>query len=267
NVLGHTYGAEYGKRSGGQVTVVTTSGTNQWHGAVFEYLRNNKLDARNFFSSTEGAPPFKRNQFGGSLGGPIVRDKVFIFGTYEGFRERLNDDSTSIVPSAQARQGLIPCYLANPTNTATACPDRGAYVSAPNLVPGILPFFRYWPAANGPELLQNGLPTGSAFNFSNTSRPVNEDFGLARFDYNLSGQDSLSTSFTADRGHRDSPQDNPVMIQRQGNGLYTLSAQETHIFSPTLVNTFTFGYARAWADQVATPNEPFPDSLLFLKGE
>src|SRR3989441_830969 len=58
NVLGHTYGAEYGKRSGGQVTVVTTSGTNQWHGAAFEYLRNNKLDARNFFSSTEGAPPF-----------------------------------------------------------------------------------------------------------------------------------------------------------------------------------------------------------------
>src|SRR5437773_479449 len=68
NVLGHSYGAEYGKRSGGQITVVTTSGTNQWHGALFEYLRNNKLDARNFFSTTEGAPPFKRNQFGGSLG-------------------------------------------------------------------------------------------------------------------------------------------------------------------------------------------------------
>src|SRR5207249_1128571 len=245
----------------------TSSGTNQWHGAAFEYLRNNKLDARNFFSNTEGAPPFKRNQFGGSLGGPIVRDKMFVFGTYEGFRERLNDDTTAIVPSAQARQGLIPCYLANPTNTATACPNRGAYVPAPNLVPGILPFFRYWPAPNGPELLQNGLPTGSAFNFSNPSRPVNEDFGLARVDYNLSIQDSLSSSFTADRGTRDNPGDNPIMIQRQGNALYTLSAQETHIFSPTLVNTMTFGWARAWADQVATPNEPFPDSLLFMKGE
>src|SRR6266566_3168295 len=143
NVLGHTYGAEYGKRSGGQVTVVTTSGTNQWHGAAFEYLRNNKLDARPFFS--QDTAPFKRNQFGGSLGGPIVRDKMFIFGTYEGFRERLNDDTTAIVPSARARQGLIPCYIANPTNTATACPNPGAYVPAPNLVPGILPFFRYWP--------------------------------------------------------------------------------------------------------------------------
>src|SRR5881409_1876392 len=220
NVLGHSYGAEYGKRSGGQITVVTTAGTNQWHGAAFEYLRNNKLDARNFFSNTEGAPPFKRNQFGGSLGGPIVRNKVFIFGTYEAFRERLNDDTTAIVPSAQARQGLIPCYLAYPTNTATACPNPGAYVTAPNLVPGILPFFRYWPAQNGPELLQNGLPTGSALSFSNPWRPVNEDFGLSRFDYTVSTQDTFSASFSADRGFRADPQTpNPVMIQKQGSGL------------------------------------------------
>ena len=266
NVLGHTYGAEYGKRSGGQVTVVTTSGTNQWHGAAFEYLRNNKLDARNFFSNTEGAPPFKRNQSGGSLGGPIVRNKMFIFGTYEGFRERLNDDTTAIVPSAQARQGLIPCYLANPTNTATACPNRGAYVSAPNLVPGILPFFRYWPAPNGPELLQNGLPTGSAYSYSNPWRPVNEDFGLLRGDYTLSTQDSFTSSFNADKGNRADPQANPVMVQRQSNALYTLSGQETHIFSAAVVNTATFGWARAWADQDAVPSEPFPDSLLFLKG-
>jgi len=264
NVLGHTYGAEYGKRSGGQITVVTTSGTNQWHGAAFEYLRNNKLDARPFFS--QDTAPFKRNQFGGSLGGPIVRDKMFIFGTYEGFRERLARDTTAIVPSAQVRQGFLPCYLAYPTNTATACPERGAYVTAPNLVPGILPFMRYWPAPNGPELLQNGLPTGSAYSFTNPPRPVNEDFGLSRFDYTLSSQDTLSSSFSADRGTRNNPQDNPIMSERSGNGLYTLSAQETHIFSPTVVNTATFGYARAWADQIATPDQPFPDSLLFMKG-
>src|SRR5881296_4492632 len=140
NVLSHTYGAEYGKRSGGQITVVTTSGTNLWHGSAFEYLRNNKFDSRPFFASSEGAPPFKRNQFGGSLGGPLRRDKMFIFGTYEAFRERRNDETTAIVPSAQARQGLIPCHIANPTNTAAACPNPGAYITAPNLVPGILPF-------------------------------------------------------------------------------------------------------------------------------
>src|SRR2546428_1234839 len=205
NVLSHTYGAEYGKRSGGQITVVTTSGTNLWHGSAFEYLRNNKFDSRPFFASSEGAPPFKRNQFGGSLGGPLRRDKMFIFGTYEAFRERRNDEASPIVPSAQARQGLIPCHL-----TPGPCSNPGAYVHAPNLVPGILPFMRYWPATTGPELLQNGLPTGSAYSYTNPWRPVNEDFGLTRGDYNLSTKDSISASFNADRGNRADPQDNPV---------------------------------------------------------
>src|SRR3989454_7655590 len=88
NVLAATYSAEYGKRAGGQINVVTTSGTNQLHGTAFEYLRNGVLDARNFFDQTIGAPPFKRNQFGGALGGPLKKDKMFLFGTYEGFQER-----------------------------------------------------------------------------------------------------------------------------------------------------------------------------------
>ena len=89
NVLQHTYGAEYGKRAGGQIAVVTSSGTNTWHGSGFEYLRNSALDARNFFDQTTSTPPFKRNQFGGTLGGPIKKDKLFIFGNYEGFQQRL----------------------------------------------------------------------------------------------------------------------------------------------------------------------------------
>src|SRR5206468_1023873 len=115
NVLGYTYGAEYGKRAGGQITVVTSSGTNEWHGSAFEYLRNSALDARNFFDYTDrdgdgkaDAAPFKRNQYGGSLGGPIIKDKMFIFGNYEGFRERLAQTSVAIVPNLQARQGRLP---------------------------------------------------------------------------------------------------------------------------------------------------------------
>jgi len=100
NVLSYTYGAEYGKRAGGQITLVTTSGTNQWRGAVFEYLRNSALDARNFFDATPQAAPFKRNQFGGSLGGPLIKDKMFIFGNYEGYQERLAKTSVAIVPSS-----------------------------------------------------------------------------------------------------------------------------------------------------------------------
>jgi len=267
NVLSHTYGAEYGKRSGGQITVVTTSGTNQWHGSAFEYVRNNKFDSRPFFASSEGAPPFKRNQFGGSLGGPIRRDKMFIFGTYEAFRERRNDETTAIVPSAQARLGLLPCNVIKADTRYRDFNCGGsAYVGVPEPEPRILPFFRYWPAQNGPELLQNGLPTGSAYNYSTPWRPVNEDFGLSRFDYTVSTQDTFSTSFSADRGFRADPQANPVIIQKQGSGLYTLSAQETHIFSPTLVNTANFGWSRAWADQTADPLVPFPDSLIFLSG-
>src|SRR5881628_2712185 len=108
NVLTDTYGAEYGKRAGGQISIVTSSGTNQLHGSAFEYMRNNVLDARNFFDQTNGAPPFIRHQFGGALGGPIKKNKMFLFGTYEEFRHVLSRSSASIVPGTFARQGLFP---------------------------------------------------------------------------------------------------------------------------------------------------------------
>src|SRR5947208_13010902 len=138
NVLEHTYGAEYGKRAGGQVSIVTSSGTNQWHGDVFEYLRNSALDAKNFFEDKKG--PFKRNQFGGTLGGPLKKDKVFVFGNYEGFQQRLAQSTRAIYPDVQSRQGLLPCYLAFPTTVSSSCPDRSAFVPVPNLKQEMLPF-------------------------------------------------------------------------------------------------------------------------------
>src|SRR6185437_13441941 len=83
-----TYGAEYGKRPGGQVSIITASGTNELHGSAYEFLRNSALDARNFFD--QGAiPQFQRNEFGGALGGPIKKNKLFLFGNYEGYRQHL----------------------------------------------------------------------------------------------------------------------------------------------------------------------------------
>ena len=204
NVLGHTYGAEYGKRAGAQVTIVTTSGTNQWRGSVFEYLRNSALDTRNFFDVANApnptpVPQFQRNQFGGAVGGPIRKDKMFFFGNYEGFRERLAVSQFGYVPSSQVRQGLWP-------NAA------GQYVQASNLEPRILPFFQYWPEPNGPELLLNGLPTGTARYSANPKRSVQEDFGLGRFDYYLSTQDSVNGNFTADKGNRSNPQDSTFLV-------------------------------------------------------
>src|SRR5437867_2650562 len=164
NVLEHTYGAEYGKRSGGQVSIVTSSGTNNWHGSLFEYHRNSALDTRDFFQTEKG--PFKRHQFGGTIGGPLKKDKLFVFGNYEGFQQRLGQSNRAIVPDVQSRQGLLPCYLAYPgAATSANCPDRAAFVPVPNLKPGMLPFAnKFWPAPNGPEVLSpEGLLTGTAY--------------------------------------------------------------------------------------------------------
>src|SRR3989449_2903774 len=137
NVLPHSYGAEYGKRAGGQISVVTSSGTNQLHGSVFEYLRNSALDARNFFDQGGGAPPFKRNQFGASLGGPIIKDRAFLFGNYEGFQQRWANSAATSVPDAFARQGMMPCYIATPAACGpnTSLQSQSQYVTVPNLKP------------------------------------------------------------------------------------------------------------------------------------
>src|SRR6202521_1778443 len=108
NLVANTYGAEYGKRAGGTVNIVTASGTNELHGDAFEYLRNSAFDARNFFDATIGTPPFKRHQFGGMLGGPIKKGKLFLFGNYEEFRQELARSSVAVVPGTNARLGLLP---------------------------------------------------------------------------------------------------------------------------------------------------------------
>src|SRR5208283_3417929 len=107
NVLRDSYGAEYGKRPGAQVTIVTQSGTNQWHGSLYEYIRNNVLDAPNYFAMGT-TPPFQRNQFGAALGGPIQKDKTFLFVNYEGFRQNLHQTSVAFVPDLASRAAAVP---------------------------------------------------------------------------------------------------------------------------------------------------------------
>src|SRR5262249_50513463 len=140
NVMTGTYSAEYGKRAGAQVTAITQSGTNQFHGSVFEFLRNSALDARNFFDQGSVAP-LRRNQFGGSAGGPIKKDSVFLFGNYEGLRHRLGISNVSVVPDDNARKGLLP-------NAST-----GVYAPVAGLRPEMLNYMPLWPAANGPEVM------------------------------------------------------------------------------------------------------------------
>jgi hypothetical protein len=263
NVLEHTYGAEYGKRAGGQISIVTTSGTNQLHGDVFEYLRNSDLDARNFFETTIG--PFKRNQFGGALGGPIKKDKMFLFGNYEGFRQRLAQSTRAIVPDIPSRQGLLPCNVITPA--PSSCPASG-YAPVPNLKQGMLPYANaFWPVPNGSEvLLANGLASGTAYNYNSAVQWAGENFGLARFDYTISSKDSFSANYSYDSGERHTPQPDSNFAQIEPISSQTAGIQETRVFTPSLVNTATLGYARTYATLVRINAVPIPSELLFLAG-
>jgi len=108
SVLTSNYSAEYGKTSGGVVNAVTRSGTNQFHGSAYEFIRNNHLDARNFFDDpTQSTPPFKRNQFGGAIGGPIFKNRTFFFADYEGIRQSKGISTQVTVPSQDARNGIL----------------------------------------------------------------------------------------------------------------------------------------------------------------
>src|SRR5436190_668312 len=254
NVLEHTYGAEYGKRAGGQISIVTSSGTNQWHGTLFEYLRNSALDARNFFDQTVGAPPFKRNQFGGALGGPLKKDKTFLFGTYEGFQERLSRSSVSVVPGTCARQGLYP-------NAAGAC------APVDGMKPAMLKYANaFWPAPSTPD-----RSDGTALAYANPPQKIGESLGIARFDQVLSSKDSFYANITVDNGLRINPWGGggggAPNFQTVANYIAkTLSLKETHVFSSSLVNIATVGYAGTYADSVNAPAVPMSKDVVFLEG-
>lgn len=248
NVVSETYSAEYGKRSGAQVSVATQSGTNAFHGSAFEFLRNSVLDARNFFDRGP-VPPFKRNQLGGTAGGPIQKDRTFIFGNYEGFRQRLGLSIVSVVPDDNARRGLLPDAQGVPT------PVTG-------LNPGMLPFMAFWPQANGPN-----LGGGAALSYSNPKQSIREDFGTARADRTLSDKDSLSAVYTVDNGYSLTPLDDPLFGTIVDMQNQVASLQEIHIFSPNVINTFTAGMARVGYAFNTPPLVPFPPSLSYVQGE
>jgi hypothetical protein len=252
NVLTDTYSAEYGKRAGAQISVVTQSGSNQVHGSLFEFLRNSALDARNFFDQAS-APPFRRNQFGGALGGPLRKDRLFLFANYEGFRQRLAASNVSVVPDLQARQGLLP-------NAA------GVYAPVTNLNSRILPYTDLWPQPNGPGLLANGLATGTALSFNNPRQSTREDFGTVRADYTIRNGDTLSAAYTVDDGNSLIPLADPlfgsaVMLRSQ-----VASLEETHIVSPNVLNRFSAGFSRAAFGYDSFPLSTFSPGLSFVTG-
>lgn len=219
NVVSDSYGAEYGKRPGGQVSIVTASGTNELHGTLYEFLRNSDLDARNFFDQGT-IPKFERNSFGGTLGGPIKKDKLFLFGNYEGFRQHLGLSDVTLVPDNAARSGIV-----GTINVGVA--------------PAVQPLLALWPLQNGPE-----LGNGIAEAFSHPLQTVREDFGTTRADYNLSQKDTLFGVYTIDDSYANTPSANPLSSVLEGLREQVASMQEQHVFSPSILNTVRIGYSR-----------------------
>jgi hypothetical protein len=243
NVQRDSYSAELGKRPGGQVIIATRSGSNQLHGSAFEFLRNNALDAPNYFDQGS-APPFQRNQFGAALGGPIRADKTFLFGNYEGFRQNLHQTSAAFVPGLAAR--------------AIA-------------VPSVQPLLNLWPTppAGMPELNIPGQTYGISEVFSSPIQTVREDFGTARVDHIFSEKDSLAAIYTIDDGHDVTatpldPFSSDIMTLRA----QVFSLEETHIFSPSLLNTVRVGFSRAGYFFTGEPTPGTPAAAVpgFLTG-
>jgi Carboxypeptidase regulatory-like domain/TonB-dependent Receptor Plug Domain len=217
-IVKDSYGAEYGKRPGAQVSIVTANGTNQLHGSLYEFVRNSAMDARNFFDQAN-IPPFQRNVFGGSAGGPIVKDKTFVFGNYEGYRQTLGLSDVTLVPDNASRAAALP---------------------------SIQPLLALWPVADGPELLTlAGKPSGIAIAYSNPIQNIREDFGTTRLDQVLSVNDNFAAVYTIDDSQAHSPTSNPITFDDLTLRAQVASLSETHVFSSNLVNKGTFGFSRA----------------------
>jgi hypothetical protein len=231
SVLTSNYSAEYGKTSGGVVNAITRSGTNDWHGSAYEFLRNSALDARNYFDTTSSPPPFKRNQFGGALGGPIIKNNTFFFADYEGIRQSLGISNLTFVPSQNARNGLL---CSNPSGAPQGSPCTTTPITVD---PHAAQFFTFYHLPNGP-ILGNG-DTGE-YTFSG-QQVVNENFVTTRIDHKFSDKDSLFGTYLFDQTPYSSPDglNNVEFNTKTSRQIWAF--EETHTFTPSFVNAVRVG--------------------------
>jgi hypothetical protein len=217
--------ANYGKTSGGVINAASRSGTNAFHGSAYEFIRNSKLDARNVFDTLRNSsgdlvvPPFKRNQFGVSLGGPVFKDRTFFFADYEGLRQSLSQTTTLTVPSANAHQGIL----------------VGGNVTVSPLV---APYLALFPTPSSPT-------TGDTGTFAYVAKQAtNEDFATGRLDHRISASDNFFATFLWDHGTQQNPDAYNFKLIGNEASRNTVSLEESHIFTPSIVNTARFGFNR-----------------------
>jgi outer membrane receptor protein involved in Fe transport len=245
-VLTNAYSAEFGRSAGGIINAVTRSGTNQLHGSAFEFRRDSSLDAKNYFDpANQPIPPFRRDQFGAVLGGPLSRDRTFFFGAYEGLVESLGVTGLTSVPDDNARQGILP----------------GGPVTLNPAIPRYLDLF---PHANG-----QSLGGGVAEYHYTLTQPTHEQFGQARLDHRFASGDSVFGRYTISNGHVDRQPTTkpPIAYTKESSRNQYLTVEDRHLFSPNLLATFKGGFNRSvsLADNVRTVDIP-PD-MSWIPGQ
>ncbi len=224
-VLTSSFGAQYGRALGGVFNAVSKSGTNEWHGDAYEFLRNSAMDAARWEDNALGGgikPPFRRNQFGATLGGPLRKDKLFFFASYEGTRQSLTTTHTANVPDLAGRQGNLP--------------GRTVPVS-----PLIVPFLNLYPA---PSPQGRNFGDGTAQFIFAATQGIQDNFGLFRLDDQISTSDSLFARFTASNSAKQDVGNFPQYgsLAFLGTDLFTIS--ETHVVSSRMLNASRFSFNR-----------------------
>jgi len=240
----HNFSAEFGRGGGAVIQVTTKSGTNQLHGTLFEFLRNDKLDANNFFNSGRAKPPYRQNQFGGTLGGPVLPNRMFYFGSYQGtyIREKLT--RLSRVPTPAAINGnLSPAAIFDPA-TQDAAGQRTAFpgntIPASRFDPVAVRMIRLYPAPNRAGV-QN-------FVF-NTPRNLDDHQIDTRFDWRVTDADSLFVRYSSADYYRLEPGTLPLPASGGDTAVRTSRAHTglvnwTRVLTPRMVNEFRVSYSR-----------------------
>lgn len=236
----NAYGAEFGRMGGGQVNVITKSGTNTLRGSIFEFHRNDALDAKNYFD-VGGKPPFTRNQFGATAGGPVRSNKLFYFVGYEGLGENLGRTITSAVPDAAARQGLLP-DTANPGQLRNV----GVHSS-------VAPYVNEYPMPNG-----TSLGDGTALYSFQFDQRIDQHFLQGRIDANLSDRSQMFARYTLDDADQRLPLDYPQFPRAFLSRNQFLTAELKQTYSANLLGTYRVGYSRTRVGQEVEANTTLP---------
>jgi hypothetical protein len=243
--LTNTYSTQFGG-NGAVINASSRPGTNSFHGSAFEFIRNNAMEARNFFDGPD-PPTFRRNQFGGSVGGPIKKDKIFFFGSYEGLRQTQILTNIVTVPDQCAHQFLT--STTTPGVCGPAVSQAGTpFGTNPTVQQAIRNTMALYPNIAFNELLAGGAPSGTGQGFVNDPNIGNENYFLGRVDYNISQKDTFFGRFVSDRATRNFTTGIPYWPELDSTRDYFITLEERRVISATLINSAHVSFSRTWED-------------------